>query len=56
NPEQPTNDDLLLAKQAIAQAFKEINAEQSRGLEQRLHGQNRQMSKKVRELLREQWL
>ncbi|MFI7911465.1 hypothetical protein ACFMKF_09960, partial [Acinetobacter baumannii] len=27
-----------------------------RGLEQRLHGQNRQMSKKVRELLREQWL
>ena len=55
NPEQPKNDDLLLAKQAIAQAFKEINAEQSRGLEQRLHGQNRQMSKKVRELLREQW-
>ena len=55
NPEQPTNDDLSLAKQAIAQAFKEINADQSRGLEQRLHGQNRQMSKKVRELLREQW-
>lgn len=55
NPEQPTNDDLLLAKQVIAQTFKEINADQSRGLEQRLHGPNRQMSKKVRELLREQW-
>ncbi|WP_159137674.1 biotin-independent malonate decarboxylase subunit gamma [Acinetobacter pittii] len=55
NPEQPTTADLSLAKQAIAQAFKEINADQSRGLEQRLHGPNRQMSKRVRELLREQW-
>ena len=55
NPEQPTTDDLLSAKQVIAQAFKEINADQSRGLEQRLHGPNRQMSKRVRELLREQW-
>jgi hypothetical protein len=33
NPEQPTNDDLLLAKQAVVEAFKEINADQSRGLE-----------------------
>ncbi|OEY93490.1 biotin-independent malonate decarboxylase subunit gamma [Acinetobacter proteolyticus] len=55
NPEQPTVNDLSLAKQEIAQAFKEIHAEPSRGLEQRLHGQNRQMSKQVRELLREQW-
>jgi malonate decarboxylase gamma subunit len=55
NPEQPTNDDLWLAKQVIARAFQAIKAEQSRGLEHRLHGQNRQMSKRVRELLREQW-
>ncbi|MCH7306109.1 MULTISPECIES: biotin-independent malonate decarboxylase subunit gamma [Acinetobacter] len=55
NPEQPTVNDLSLAKLAVEQAFKEIHAEPSRGLEQRLHGQNRQMSKKVRELLREQW-
>ncbi|MEB6479944.1 biotin-independent malonate decarboxylase subunit gamma [Acinetobacter vivianii] len=55
NPEQPTVNDLSLAKLAVEQAFKEIHAEPSRGLEQRLHGQNRQMSKQVRELLREQW-
>jgi malonate decarboxylase gamma subunit len=45
NPEQPKNDDLLLAKQAIAQAFKKLMLS-NRGLEQRLHGQNRQMSKR----------
>lgn len=55
NPEQPTNDDLSFAKLAVEQAFKEIHAEPFRGLEQRLYGQNRQMSKQVRELLREQW-
>lgn len=55
NPEQPTVNDLALAQRAVEQAFREIHADQSRGLEHRLHGQNRQMSKRVRELLREQW-
>lgn len=55
NPEQPTAEDITAVQQVFLNALNEIQATGSTGLEHRLHGENRQASKKVRELLHEQW-
>ena len=55
NPEQPTTEDIACVQDAFLHALNDIQATASTGLEHRLHGENRQASKKVRELLREQW-
>ena len=55
NPEQPTQEDIQQIQQVVADAAAEVRQQISVGLEQRLHGENRQMSKRVRELMREQW-
>lgn len=55
NPEQPTTEDIACVQDAFLYALNDIQAAGSTGLEHRLHGENRQMSKRVRELLREQW-
>ena len=55
NPEQPTIEDIVCVQNAFLHALNDIQATGSTGLEHRLHGENRQASKKVRELLREQW-
>ena len=55
NPEQPTIEDIACVQNAFLHALNDIQATASTGLEHRLHGENRQASKKVRELLREQW-
>lgn len=55
NPEQPTTEDIACVQDAFLHALNDIQATGSTGLEHRLHGENRQMSKRVRELLREQW-
>ena len=55
NPEQPTTEDIACVQNAFLHALNDIQATASTGLEHRLHGENRQASKKVRELLREQW-
>lgn len=55
NPEQPETADIERIQQVIAAAAADIRLQNSTGLEQRLHGENRQMSKRVRELMREQW-
>lgn len=55
NAEQPTANDVQRIQQAVAQEVEDIQQNASTGLAHRLHGENRQMSKRVRELLREQW-
>lgn len=55
NPEQPTTEDIACVQEAFLHALNDIQATGSTGLEHRLHGENRQASKQVRELLREQW-
>lgn len=55
NPEQPTVEDIVCVQQAVSNALNDIQVTASTGLEHRLHAENRQASKKVRELLREQW-
>lgn len=55
NAEQPTANDVQRIQQAVAQAVEDVQQNASTGLAHRLHGENRQMSKRVRELLREQW-
>lgn len=55
NADQPTANDLTHVKQVITQAITDIQQQNSTGLEQRLNGENRQMSKRVRELMRAQW-
>ena len=55
NPEQPTVEDIVAVQQAVLNALNDIQVIGSTGLEHRLHAENRQASKKVRELLREQW-
>jgi malonate decarboxylase gamma subunit len=55
NADQPTANDLTHVKQVITQAIIEIQQQSSTGLEHRLNGENRQMSKRVRELMRTQW-
>lgn len=51
----PTAADVLQVQQSIAHALNDIQQHHSTGLEHRLCAENRQASKKVRELLREQW-
>ncbi|OTG65233.1 biotin-independent malonate decarboxylase subunit beta [Acinetobacter silvestris] len=55
SPEQPTIEDIASVQNAFLHALNDIQVIGSTGLEHRLHGENRQASKKVRELLREQW-
>ncbi|MCH4246586.1 MAG: biotin-independent malonate decarboxylase subunit gamma [Acinetobacter populi] len=55
NAEQPTVNDIAHIKHTIVTATNDIQLQNSTGLEHRLQGENRQMSKHVRELMREQW-
>lgn len=55
NPEQPTINDIEYVQRKIEDAILDIRQHASTDLLHRLNGENRQMSKKVRELLREEW-
>lgn len=53
--DSPQQDDVALARATLELALADIRADESRGLEGRLHGPHREASRKVRELLRRQW-
>lgn len=55
NAEQPSSDDIVAVQKVIFDALTKIRESGSTGLENRLGGENRQASTKVRALLREQW-
>lgn len=54
-PDHPTTADSQLVRAALAAALHDIQADPQRGLQQRLHGEHRQATRKVRELLQGQW-
>ena len=53
--DHPTDQDIQQIQQAVLHAFHEIRQQGRVDLKHRLNGENRQLSKQVRELLREQW-
>ncbi|WP_159876517.1 MULTISPECIES: biotin-independent malonate decarboxylase subunit gamma [Aquitalea] len=54
-PDQPDAADVDLVNTALTAALTEIASDSSCGLENRLHGENRSMSRRVRQLLQQQW-
>lgn len=54
-PDQPTPADVQRVRSALADALYDIQADPQRGLQQRLHGEHRQATRRVRELLQGQW-
>ncbi|PXX50978.1 biotin-independent malonate decarboxylase subunit gamma [Aquitalea magnusonii] len=54
-PDQPTAADLQLVRDALAAALLDIQADPQRDLHQRLHGEHRLATRKVRTLLQAQW-
>lgn len=55
NADEPTDEDIELIQQALKNAFEDITLSGVNDLKHRLDAENRSMSKRVRELLREQW-
>ncbi|MEG2433740.1 MAG: biotin-independent malonate decarboxylase subunit gamma, partial [Acinetobacter sp.] len=55
NPIQPTDTDVAQVQQRIEQAIIEVKQQGAVGLENRLHGVNRQASKLVRDRLAADW-
>jgi len=53
--DEPTDEDIEHIQQALKNAFEEITLSGVNDLKHRLDAENRSMSKKVRELLKEQW-
>ncbi|MFW2160651.1 biotin-independent malonate decarboxylase subunit gamma [Acinetobacter beijerinckii] len=55
NADEPTDEDIEYIQQALKNAFEDITLSGVNDLKHRLDAENRSMSKRVRELLREQW-
>lgn len=55
NADEPTDEDIKYIQQALKNAFEDITLSGVNDLKHRLDAENRSMSKRVRELLREQW-
>lgn len=55
NADEPTDEDIEYIQQALKSAFEDITLSGVNDLKHRLDAENRSMSKRVRELLREQW-
>ncbi|MDF2418437.1 biotin-independent malonate decarboxylase subunit gamma [Acinetobacter beijerinckii] len=55
NADEPTDEDIEHIQQALKNAFEDITLSGVNDLKHRLDAENRSMSKRVRELLREQW-
>lgn len=55
NADEPTDEDIEHIQQALKNAFEDITLSGVNDLKHRLNAENRSMSKRVRELLREQW-
>lgn len=55
NADEPTDEDIEYIQQALKNAFEDITLSGVNDLKHRLDAENRSMSKKVRELLKEQW-
>jgi malonate decarboxylase gamma subunit len=55
DPDQPAPKDLALVQDTLAAALADIQEDLERDLSSRLHGPNRQASRRVRELLQTQW-
>lgn len=55
NADQPSVSDMQHIQQALTAAFEDIKQQGTRDLKHRLNAENRSASKRVRELLREQW-
>lgn len=53
--DEPTDEDIEYIQQALKRAFEDITLSGINDLKHRLDAENRSMSKRVRELLREQW-
>ena len=54
-PDQPTPADVQQVRTALAEALHDIQADPQRDLRQRLHGEHRQATRRVRALLQGQW-
>jgi malonate decarboxylase gamma subunit len=54
-PDAPSADDIDLIKTVLVSAIEDIEADQSRDLSTRFSAENRKASRRVREILREQW-
>jgi malonate decarboxylase gamma subunit len=55
NADQPSVLDIQHIQQALTAAFADIKQQGTHDLKHRLNAENRSASKRVRELLREQW-
>lgn len=55
NADEPTDEDIEYIQQALKNAFEDITLSGVNDLKHRLDAEYRSMSKRVRELLREQW-
>jgi len=55
NADEPTDEDIEYIQQALKNAFEDITLSGVNDLKHRLDAENRSMSKRVRDLLREQW-
>lgn len=54
-PDQPTPADVQQVRTALAEALHDIQADPQRDLYQRLHGEHRQATRRIRALLQGQW-